>query len=80
MSQIIGVEGGMHDDNASLLRNVCKLTKQMLRLGITVACAISTQTCIGTGVLYDSLTAKIVLALIYTAQLCHCHGLGWTGH
>lgn len=71
MSQIFSVEGGMHDNNASLLRNVCKLTKEMLRLGITVACAISTQTCIGMGVFSDSLTARMVPAFIYTVHLRH---------
>lgn len=70
MSQIIGVEGGICD-NASLLRNVCKLTKQMLRLRITVACAVSTQTCIGMGMFSDNLTGRMVPAFIYTVPLHH---------
>jgi len=45
MSQIIGVERGMHDSNAGFLRNVCKLTKQMLRLEISGLCNLSSDLC-----------------------------------
>lgn len=61
----------MHDNNATVLSNVCKLTKQLLRLGVRVACAIPAQTCTGVGMFSASLTAGLVPAFIYIDHLCH---------
>lgn len=43
VSQIINVEGGMHDDSFSLLRNVNKVTRWMLRLRVKNLCSLGSE-------------------------------------